>query len=170
MDSVCDSRQDSPGSVPKRAGFLLVALPESLLQGTSIDLQSPLTLLLSKIESNKANVTKTNNVLHEIIPAQEQDKAFLHPDSSEYQRDDFEEDVRLSSEELRLVNIEIDFTVGEVVQDQAEAMSTIRYSLVAALFNQNSPVPKTPGHLSSHSHSQGVKIAHSTSSKKKLGD
>ena len=49
-------------------------------------------------------------------------------------------------------------------------MSTIRYSLVAAPFNRNSPVPETPGHLSSHSHSQGVKIAHSTSSKKKLGD
>ena len=49
-------------------------------------------------------------------------------------------------------------------------MSTGKYSLVADLFNQNSPVPKTSGHLSSHSPSQGVKAAHSTSSKGKLDD
>ena len=49
-------------------------------------------------------------------------------------------------------------------------MSTGKYSLVACLFNQNSPVPKTFGHLSSHSPSQGVKAAHSNSSKKKLDD
>ena len=47
-------------------------------------------------------------------------------------------------------------------------MSTCKYSLVAGLFNQKSPVPKISGHLSSHSPSQGVKAAHSTSSKKKL--
>ena len=49
-------------------------------------------------------------------------------------------------------------------------MSTVKYSLVADLFNQNSPVTKTSGYLSSHSPSQGVKAAHSTSSKRKLDD
>ena len=49
-------------------------------------------------------------------------------------------------------------------------MSTGKYSLVPGLFNQNSPVPKTSGHLSSHSPSQGVNVSHSTSSKRKLYD
>ena len=49
-------------------------------------------------------------------------------------------------------------------------MSNGNYSLVAGLFNQNSPVPKISGHLSSHSPSQGVKAAPSTSSKRKLDD
>ena len=84
--------------------------------------------------------------------------------------DDLGDEVRPSSEELRPVNTEIDLNVGEVVRDQAEAMSTDKYSLVAGLFNQNSPVPKTSGHLLSHSPSQGVKTAHSTSSKRKLND
>ena len=66
--------------------------------------------------------------------------------------------------------MEIDLTVAEVVRDQAEAMCTDKYSLVAGLFNPNSPVPKTSGHLLSHSPSQGVKAAHSTSSKRKLDD
>ena len=78
------------------------------------------------------------------------------------------EKVRPSSEELRLVSTEIDLTVGEVVRDQAEAMATGKYSLVAGLFNQNSPLPKTSGHLSPHSPSQVVKAAHSTNSKRKL--
>ena len=60
------------------------------------------------------------------------------------------EKVRPSSEDLRPVNTEIDLTAGEVVRDQAEAMSTGKYSLVAGLFNQNSPVSKTSGHLSYH--------------------
>ena len=101
---------------------------------------------------------------------QEQDKVSLHPESSEYQDDDWGEKVRSSSEALRHVNAEIDLTVGEVVRDQAEAMSTGKYSLVAGLFNQNPPLPKTSGHLSSHSPSQGVKAAHSISSKKEQGD
>ena len=46
-------------------------------------------------------------------------------------------------------------------------MSTGKYSLVAS---QNSPVPNTSGQLSSYSPSQGVKEAHSTSSKRKLDD
>ena len=73
IDSTCDARQNSPSSIPSRAGFLSAALPESSLQGTSIDLQSALTLLLSRMdqmESNIASVTKTNN-LHERITAQE---------------------------------------------------------------------------------------------------
>ena len=125
---------------------------------------------MDKMESNIANVTKTNKILHERITAQEQDKVSLHPDSSDYQEDDLGEKVRPSSEELRPVNTEIDLTVGEVVRDQAEAMSTGKYSLVGGLFNQNSPVPKTSGQLSPHSPSQGVRAAHSTSSKRKLDD
>ena len=48
-----------------------------------------------------------------------------------------------SFEEVRPVNKEIDLTVGEVVTDQAEAMSTGKHSLVPGLFNQNSSVRKT---------------------------
>ena len=62
------------------------------------------------------------------------------------------------------------YFTSEVVRDHAEAMSAGMYSLAAGLFNQNSPVPKTSCHLSSHSPSQGVKAAHSTSSKRKLDD
>ena len=80
------------------------------------------------------------------------------------------EEVRPLSEELHPVNTEIDLTVGEVVRDQAEAMSTSKYSLVPGLFNQNSPRPKTSGHLSSDSPSPGVNAAHSTSSKRKFDD
>ena len=47
-------------------------------------------------------------------------------------------------------------------------MSTGKYNLVAGLFNKKSPLLKTSGHLSSHFLSQGVKVAHSTSSKRKL--
>ena len=162
----------APVRHPKGLAFL-PALPESSLQGTSIDLQSALTLLLSrmdKMESNIANVTRTNNLLNERITAQEQDKVSRHPDSSEHQGDDLGEEVRPSSVELRPVNTEIDLTVGEVVRDQVEAISTGKYSLVAGLFNQNSPVFKTSGQLSKHSPSQGVKAAHSTSSKRKLDD
>ena len=122
------------------------------------------------MEANIVNATDSHNLLHEIMTAQEQDKVSLHPDSSEYQGDDLGEEVRSSSEELHPVSMEIDLNVVEVVRDQAEAMSTGKYSLVAGLFNQNSPVPKTSGHLSSHSPSQGVKTTHSTSSKRKLDD
>ena len=90
---------------------------------------------MNKIGSNIANVTKTNNLLHERHTAQEEDKGSLHPDSSEYQGDDLGVEVRSSSEELHPFNAEIDLTVGKVVRDQAEAMSTYRYSLVADLFN-----------------------------------
>ena len=123
---------------------------------------------MDRMESNIANVTKTNNLLHERITAQEQDKVFLHPDLWEHQGDDLGQEVRPSSQELRPVNTEIDLTVGEVVRDPAEAMSTGKYSWIAGLFNQNSPVLKTSGHFSSHSPSQGVKAAHLTSSKRKL--
>ena len=173
VNSACDARQNSPGSIPSRAGFLSAALLEPSLQGANIDLQSALTLFLSrvdKMESNIANVTKTNNLLQERITAQEQDKVSLPPDSSEYQGYDLSEEVRPSSDELLPVNTDIDLTVGDVVRDQAEVMSTGKHSLVAGLFNQNTPVPKTSGHLSSHSTSQGVKAAHSTSSKRKLDD
>ena len=80
MDSACGTRQNRPGSIPSWAEFDTAALPVSSLQGTSIDLQSALTLLLSrtdKMESNIANVTKTNNLLHERITAQEQDKVLF---------------------------------------------------------------------------------------------
>ena len=87
VDSACDAHQDIPDSIPPRAGFLSATLPESSLQGTSIDLQSALTLLLSrmdKMELNIANVTRTNNLLEEKITGQEQDKVSVHPDSSKY--------------------------------------------------------------------------------------
>ena len=126
---------------------------------------------MDKKESNTANVTKTNNLLQEIITAQELDKVSLHPNSSEYQGYDLGEEVRPSSEEVRPVNTEINLTIVEVVRDQAEAMSTDKYSLVAGLFNQNPPVFKTFGQSSSsHSPSQGINVAHSTSSKRKLED
>ena len=125
---------------------------------------------MDKIESNIASVTKTNTLLQERITVQEKDKVFLHPDSSEYQGGGLGEEVRPLSEELHPVNTEIDLTVGGVVRDQAEAMSTSKYSLVPGLFNQNSPGPKTSGHLLSDSPSQGVNAAHSTSSKRKFDD
>ena len=120
------------------------------------------------MEANIINATENHNLLHEIMTAQEQDKVSLHPDSSEYQGDDLGEEVRPSSEELRPVNTEISLTVGEVVRDQAKDISTGKYSLVAGLFNLNSPESKTSGHLLLYSPSQGVKAAHLTSSKGNL--
>ena len=102
MDSACNARQNRPGLILSRTGYLTAVLPESSLQGTSIDLQSALTLPLSrkdKIETNIANVTKTSN-LHERITVQELDKVSLHHDSSEYQRDDLGEEARFSFEKL----------------------------------------------------------------------
>ena len=64
-----------------RIRFLTAALPESSLQGTSIDLQSALTLSLSrmdKVKSNIDNVTTDNNLIHERVTAQEQNKVSLH--------------------------------------------------------------------------------------------
>ena len=116
----CDAHQNRSRSIPSWDEFVTAALPESSLQGTSIDLKSVLTLLLSKMdkmESNIANVTKTNNILHERSTAQEQDKISVHPDSLKYQRNDLGEQVRSWSEELRPVNTEIDLTVGKVVRD-----------------------------------------------------
>ena len=49
-------------------------------------------------------------------------------------------------------------------------MSTGKYSLVAGLFHQNSPVPKTSGDLSTYPPSQGAKAAHSASFERKLDD
>ena len=49
-DSACDARQNRPESILSQAEFVTAALPESLLQETSIDLQYPysaLTLLLT---------------------------------------------------------------------------------------------------------------------------
>ena len=48
-------------------------------------------------------------------------------------------------------------------------MFICKYNVVIG-FNQNCPVPKTSGHLSSHSLSQSVKVAHPTRSKRKLDD
>ena len=79
--------------------------------------------------------------------------------SSEHQEDDLGEEVRPTFEEVSPVNVEMNLTVSEMVSDQAEAMSTDKHSLVDGLFNQNSIIPKTSGHLSSHSPSQGVKAA-----------
>ena len=71
---------------------------------------------MDKMKSNIAYVPKTNNLLHERITDQEQDKVSLNPF--------LVEKVRTSSEELRPINTDIDPTVGEVVSDQAEVMST----------------------------------------------
>ena len=104
VDSACDARQNSSGSIPSRAGFLSAALSESSLQGTSIDLQSALTLLLSRMDkmvSNIVSATKTNNLLHERITDQE---ISVHPNSSEHEGYVLDEEVRSSSEELRPVN------------------------------------------------------------------
>ena len=49
-------------------------------------------------------------------------------------------------------------------------MTAGKYSLVAGLLNQNSPVRKISGPLSSSSPSQGVKAVHSTSYKRKRHD
>ena len=151
----------------------MAALPESSLQRTSIDLQSALTFILSRMDkmvSDIANVTKTNKLLQERIINQEQNKVSLHPNLSEYQGGGLGEEGRPSFEELRPVNTEVDLIVGEVVRDHAEAMSTGKYSLVAGLFNQNSAIPKTSSHLSSQFPSQHVKAAHSTSSNGKHDD
>ena len=86
MDSTCGTRQSRPGSIPVRAGYLTAKLPESSSQGTSIDLQSTLTLLLSRMDtmnSNIVHVTKTTTLLHERIVAKEQDKVSVYPNSSE---------------------------------------------------------------------------------------
>ena len=75
--------------MPSWAEFVTAVLPESSLQGTGIDLQSALTLLLSrmdKMESNIANVTKINNLIHERITTQEQDKVSFYLDPSEYHK------------------------------------------------------------------------------------
>ena len=106
MNNASDARQNRPGSIPSRSKFVTVALPESLLQGTNVDIQSTLTLLLrrmKKMESNIANVTKTNNLLHKRIAAQEQDEVSLHPDSSEYQGDDLGEEIRPSLSYVPLI-------------------------------------------------------------------
>ena len=105
MDNACDTRQNRHGSILLRAGLLTAALPQPSLQGTSINLQSALTLLLSrmdKMESNITNITKTNNFLHERISSQEQDKVLFHPDSSRHQGDNLGGNVRSSSKDLRL--------------------------------------------------------------------
>ena len=45
--------------------------------------------------------------------------------------------LRPSFEELHPIKTEMDLTVGEVVKDQAEAMSTGNYGLIADLFDKN---------------------------------
>ena len=42
VDNVCDARQHKPGLIPSRVELVAAALPESLLQGVSINLQSAL--------------------------------------------------------------------------------------------------------------------------------
>ena len=50
MDSACDSRQNRPGSIISQADCVTVALLESSLLETSINLQSALALLLSRMD------------------------------------------------------------------------------------------------------------------------
>ena len=72
MDNSSGVDQSMPCSIPKRVKAHTAALLESSSQGTSTDLQSALTLRLSRIDqigTNIANVTKTNNILHERLTA-----------------------------------------------------------------------------------------------------
>ena len=67
----------------------------------SVDLKSAFIFLLGeidKIESNTANVTKTNKLFHEEITVQEQDKVSLHTNLGDL-GDDVGEEFRSSSEE-----------------------------------------------------------------------
>ena len=57
--------------------------------------------------------------------------------------------IRPLSEELRPVNTEIDLTVGEVVREQAKAMSTGKYSLVAGCLIKTLQYPR---HLVTYYH------------------
>lgn len=112
----------------QRTKIHTAALPQSSSPGTSIDLKSAFTLLLSRIDETEpiiANATKTNNLLHEIITAQEQDKLSLPHDLSEHQGYDLGEHVRRLFDNLRLVNMDIDFTVDEVVKYQAKSTSNL---------------------------------------------
>ena len=61
-----DAHRIVPVRYPQGLKFFSAALPESSLQGTIINLQSALALLLSRMdrmESNIANVTKTISLL-----------------------------------------------------------------------------------------------------------
>ena len=55
-DSACYAHQNRPGSIPSRAEFVTAALPESSLQETSIDLQSALIFLLSRMGKMESNI------------------------------------------------------------------------------------------------------------------
>ena len=88
-DSECDARQNSPESIPVQAEFVMAGVPESSLKAINIDLQSARTLILSrmdKMKSNRANIFKTNNLLHERITTQVQDKVSLHSGFSSFIR------------------------------------------------------------------------------------
>ena len=114
---------------------------------------------MDKIELNIANVTKTNKFFHERTTAQEQDKVSLH-----LNLEDLGHDV---GKEVRQYRSYCD--IGEQVRDQAEEMSTFKYSLIAGLFNPKPPLPKTSDQLKSYSPSRGVNAAHLINSKKETG-
>ena len=101
---------------------------------------------------------------------QQQLQVSFLPNSSEHEDDDVGEKIRSLSEKLRPNNIEIDYTAGKIVKDQAEAMYNFKYTSVGGMFNKKFLVPKTSGQLPSYSPCQGVKVAYSTSSKRILND
>lgn len=129
-----------------RVWVIRVPLSESSSQEDSFDLQGTLTSLLNCL----SNITKTNE-LYESITFQQHFKVSSLPNSSEHEDDDVSEKVRSLSETLHPNNIEIDYTTGKIVKNQAEAMSNFIYTLVAGMFNQNFLVCKVSDQLSSYS-------------------
>ena len=63
--------------------------------------------------------------------------------------------IRPLSEELRPVNTEIDLMVGEVVREQAKAMSTGKYSLVAGCLIKTLQYPR---HLVTYYHIPSLRV------------
>ena len=53
VDSACGACQMRPSFIPTRSGFLTAALAESSSQRTSIDLESAVSLLLSRMDRVK---------------------------------------------------------------------------------------------------------------------
>ena len=70
-----------------------------------------------KMVSNIVNAANTYYLLHERITPQEQAKVFLYPNSSEYQGEDVDGEVRALSEELRHINLEMYLILGKLVRN-----------------------------------------------------
>ena len=131
-----------------RVGVIRAPLSEYSSQEGSFDLQGTLTPLLNC----PSNVTKTKLYeLYEKMTFQQQLKVSFLPNSSEHEDDDVGEKIRSLSEKLHPNNIEIDYTAGKIVKDQAEAMYNFKYTSVGGMFNKKFLVSKTSGQLPSYS-------------------